>query len=362
MRTLYLIRHGQPKVREGHNCGYAQDVPLSEAGLHQGAELGEWAREKPITAVFTSPALRCVQTARMLAEDRLPVHTDSRLAEVDTGLWTGLTFEEIKQRWPAEYARRGQSMGTCPPPGGESFVQAGERMAGAVRDILARSEGDIAVVAHGGINRGWLCRLLDRSPSQVLALPQPWGGVTELSFDGDSFSVLRLGVRPCPYPTEEEAAELWEKYAIPAPVLAHCRAVARRALELADMVDRPVDKKLLCFACLLHDLVRSRPGHARACGEIMVKEGWPALADVIALHHDLPEGAGVEASLLYLADKLVQEDRPVSLEERFGARRALCGTQEALEAWERRYRRARSVMEELGLSREEEKICQSWQG
>lgn len=61
MRTLYLIRHGQPQVRETHTCGYAEDAPLSEAGRRQTGALA----------------------------------------------WTGLTFEEIKRRWPAEYARRG---------------------------------------------------------------------------------------------------------------------------------------------------------------------------------------------------------------------------------------------------------------
>ena len=360
MRTLYLIRHGQPQVREGHTCGYSEDVPLSEAGLRQGAELREWAREKPIAAVYTSPALRCVQTAQVLAGDRAPVRTEPGLSEMDTGAWTGLAFTEIKKRWPEEYLRRGQNIGTIPPPGGESFVRAGARMERAIAGILAQSEGDIAVVSHGGVNRSWLCRLLGRDPDQVLALPQPWGGVTELSFDGDRFSVLRLGERPCPYPTPEEIAELWKNYAVPDPVRAHCRAVARRAMELAEQVDRPVDRELLTAACLLHDLVRDWPDHAHTCGELMAKEGWPALGGVIATHHDLPRGAETEAGLLYLADKLVQEDRPVSLEERFEAKRALCGTPKALAAWERRYRRARSVMEELGLSGEEEEICQSW--
>ena len=349
MRTLYLIRHGQPQVRETHTCGYAEDAPLSEAGRRQAGALRDWAREKSIAAVYTSPALRCVQTAHILAEERVLVYPDSGLAEMDTGAWTGLTFEEIKRRWPAEYARRGQKLGTYPPPGGESFAQAGGRMAGAVRDILAQSEGDIAVVAHGGVNRGWLCRLLGRSPNQVLALPQPWGGVTELCVDAGGFSVLQLGVRPCPCPAAEEITELWEKFNTPAPVRAHCKAVARKAAELAGQLDRPADRELLRAACLLHDLVRDWSDHAHACGELMVKEGWPVLGEVICVHHDLPEEAGVEAALLYLADKLVQGEQTVSLHQRFGAKRSLCRTPKALAAWERRYHRALQAAEQLGL-------------
>ena len=360
MRTLYLIRHGQPQGWEGRTCGYREDVSLSEAGLRQAGALRDWARERPVSAVYTSPALRCVQTAQILAEGRIAVREEAGLAEVDTGLWTGLPFEEIKRRWPEKYTRRGRSIGTVPPPGGESFAQAGERMERAVGEILARSEGDVAVVAHGGVNRGWLCRLLGRSSDQVMTLPQPWGGVTEIYFDGERFAVGRLGIRPTPWPDRREVEALWEKYAAPGPVRAHCEAVARRAMELADRVEGPVDRGLLRAACLLHDLVRDWPDHARACAGELVREGWPEPGDVIAVHHDLPEGAGTEAGLLYLADKLVRGDRPVSLEERFGAKRALCSTPEALEAWERRFRRAREVMRELGLEGEEEMVWQSW--
>lgn len=350
MRTLYLIRHGQPLVQERHTCGYTQDIPLSETGVRQVEELREWAREKPITAIYTSPALRCIQTAERMADGCVPVHGVDGLSEMDTGAWTGLPFAEIKKLWPAEYDRRGQSIGTYPPPGGESFAQAGERMEQAVSRLLSESEGDVVIVAHGGVNRGWLCRLLGCSPNRALTLPQPWGGFSEIQLDGGHLSVRRMGIRPRRCPCSEEIEALWERYNTPAPVREHCVAVARKALELAEQTKQPSERELLNAACLLHDLVRDWPDHARACGELMTKEGWPELGAVIAVHHDLPERVGTEAALLYLADKLVQGDRPVSLEERFGAKRALCGMPEALAAWERRYWRARQAAEELGLT------------
>lgn len=350
MRTLYLIRHGQPEVRERHTCGYAEDVPLSPEGRRQAERLRDWAGTKVLTEICASPLARCLQTAQIFADGRVPVRAEAGLAEVDTGLWTGLPFAEIRRRWPEEYDRRGRELGTFPPPGGESFAQAGARMERTVARLLARSRGDIALVAHGGVNRGWLCRLLGRSANQALALPQPWGGVTEISVDQGKYSVLSLGIRPGGWPDRGEVEALWEKYATPAPVRAHCQAVARRAMELADQAEGPVDRELLRAACLLHDLVRDWPDHAHACGEKMIQEGWPRLAELIAVHHDLPEGAGREACLLYLADKLVQGDRPVSLEERFEAKRGLCGMPEALAAWERRYRRARQAAEELKLN------------
>lgn len=349
MRTLYLIRHGQPLTDQRRTCGYAQDVPLSPEGRRQAEALALWARGKEIQAVYASPLLRCRQTADILAGEYTPVYLEDDLREVDTGAWTGLTFEEIKARWPAEYERRGRALGTFPPPGGESFHQAGARMERTIARLLARSQGNLGVVAHGGINRGWLCRLLGCSPDQVMALPQPWGGLTEVRVDGDRLTVERLGVRPSPWPSREEIEALWERYHTPAPVRAHCEAVALRAGELAGQTGLTLNLALLNAACLLHDLVRDRPGHARAGGERLVQEGWPEVGALVSVHHDLPREAGAEAALLFLADKLVQETRPVTLEERFQAKRALCKTPEALNAWEARFRQAREAAERLNL-------------
>ena len=85
MRTLYLIRHGQPQVQEGRTCGYRSDVPLSESGLRQAEQLRDWARSRDLSAVYTSPLTRCRQTADILAGEYTPVYLEDDLREVDTG-------------------------------------------------------------------------------------------------------------------------------------------------------------------------------------------------------------------------------------------------------------------------------------
>ena len=90
------------------------------------------------------------------------------------------------------------------------------------------------------------------------------------------------------------------------------------------------------FACVL------LPG----VGNILL----PAVAALIAVHHDLPPSAGLEARLLYLADKLVQGSEPTCLEARFAASRKKCETPSARAAWERRYRAARDILDEYQLN------------
>lgn len=150
-------------------------------------------------------------------------------------------------------------------------------------------------------------------------------------------------------PSSPQIAALLARYEVPAAVIAHGEAVARCALELAAQLSCPVDNALLEAACRLHDIARGQPNHARAGAGILTREGYPGAGALVALHHDLPEDACAEAALLYLADKLVQGTKRVSLEQRFAASREKCRTPEALSAWQRRHDRTCQVVRDLQL-------------
>lgn len=143
--------------------------------------------------------------------------------------------------------------------------------------------------------------------------------------------------RETPLPDGKERESLFARCRTPEPVRQHGQAVAQMALRLAERCGAVVDGELLQCACLLHDLARTEGRkHAEAGAAVLNAAGYPALADAVAQHHDLQPGAGTEAELLYLADKLVRGTQSISLEERFAASREKCKTPEALEVWERR--------------------------
>ena len=152
------------------------------------------------------------------------------------------------------------------------------------------------------------------------------------------------------YPDAAECHRLLQLCQTPEAVIAHGIAVARCAADLAQQLSCPLDTGLLTAACLLHDLTRGDPDHAASGAKLLAQAGYPALAALVAVHHDLPEDAGPEACLLYLADKLVRGEQRVSLDERFGASREKCRTPEALASWQRRYDRARQIIQVFQLS------------
>ena len=88
-------------------------------------------------------------------------------------------------------------------------------------------------------------------------------------------------------------------------------------------------------ACLLHDLCRAEKQHARVSAEAIRKEGYPVIAALVAGHHEAAysereaQGPLTEAEILFYADKRVQEDKLVSVEERFRESRKKCRSPEA---------------------------------
>lgn len=146
MKQVYLIRHGLPEFPDGQRrCIGSTDLPLSPEGAAQAAEM---ARSLPsVTAVFSSPLIRAQQTAQAITPDFTIVEN---LRDQDYGQWEGLTFPEIKQRFPALYAARAKDLSLL-PPGAENSQSALARFSAAVEQAARKSPGDLAVVAHGGV-------------------------------------------------------------------------------------------------------------------------------------------------------------------------------------------------------------------
>ncbi|MEI8354650.1 MAG: DVU_1551 family NTP transferase [Deltaproteobacteria bacterium] len=128
-------------------------------------------------------------------------------------------------------------------------------------------------------------------------------------------------------PTFQECEMLLlNRFAADKPLLDHCRNVARLALLLARELNKAgcsLDQELIAAASLLHDLAKGSVDHAAEGARIMTEIGYPSVAEIIAVHMDIglpPDGPIGEGEVVYLADKMMQGDRFISLKERFAAR------------------------------------------
>jgi CTP:molybdopterin cytidylyltransferase MocA len=121
----------------------------------------------------------------------------------------------------------------------------------------------------------------------------------------------------------ECAALLDDRLHVPPAVAAHGRAVAEIAMGIGEALNdagHSLNLRLIQAAALVHDMARGEPGHARCGGKLLRDLDMPLMADIVETHMDLAvlEGQPIgEAEVVFLADKLVQEDRVVGLADRF---------------------------------------------
>ena len=106
-------------------------------------------------------------------------------------------------------------------------------------------------------------------------------------------------------PTDEQIAELWDRFQTPQGVRQHSQAVARAAAELtAELVaaGRKLDQELIHAGALLHDLCRNSKRHESVAACSLRELGYPKLAEMIEVHHDGSWEEDLdEAGVLYLA-------------------------------------------------------------
>ncbi|MEU9378702.1 bifunctional RNase H/acid phosphatase [Streptomyces sp. NPDC048255] len=151
--TFVLLRHGEtaltPQKRFSGSGG--SDPELSAAGRRQAAAVAEaLAARGTVQTVISSPLHRCRETAQAVA-DRLglQVTVEEGLREVDFGAWEGLTFAEVRERFPDDLQAWLDSPRAAPTGGGESFTAATRRISATRDRLLAAHAGrTVLLVTH----------------------------------------------------------------------------------------------------------------------------------------------------------------------------------------------------------------------
>ena len=189
---LVLVRHGETEGESSIRYHGRTDVALSELGRAQMRLAGRAIGAHRVGGgnfahIFSSPLVRASEGARIVAGDSAPLITIDEFAEVHFGLFEGLTADEIRERYPDEFARWNDDR-LAPSytyPAGESRAGFANRVERGLERMLAlwTPRGDSAVddallIAHRGVIRAIVQKLTSQEPVVEL------GSIQVLRFDG----------------------------------------------------------------------------------------------------------------------------------------------------------------------------------
>ncbi|KIJ06096.1 fructose-2,6-bisphosphate 2-phosphatase [Paxillus involutus ATCC 200175] len=148
-RSIFFSRHGESQFNVDGKIG--GDSQLSERGFQYARALPELVRthigDAPLT-VWTSTLRRTIQTAQYLPYPKL---TWKSLDELDAGVCDGMTYEEIEQEYPEDFANRDEDKFNYRYRGGESYRDVVVRLEPVIME-LERQE-NILIFGHQAILR-----------------------------------------------------------------------------------------------------------------------------------------------------------------------------------------------------------------
>lgn len=151
---VLAIRHGETAWNVEHRIQGQLDIALNATGRWQAARLARAVAEEGLAAVYSSDLQRAAETAQLVARASagLAVVADTGLRERGFGIFEGLRFAEIEQRWPEQSARWRRRDPAFGPEGGEALRDFYARCVAAATRLAAAHPGEaIALVAHGGV-------------------------------------------------------------------------------------------------------------------------------------------------------------------------------------------------------------------
>jgi ribonuclease H / adenosylcobalamin/alpha-ribazole phosphatase len=187
-----LLRHGQTPMSVQKRYAGRSDVPLTETGVLQAAAAAKRLASAGIGVIVTSPLLRATRTAQEVAEvTGAPVVTDEGFRETDFGAWEGLTFAEVRQRWPAEVTAWLADSAVA-PPGGESLAEVSVRVTEALHRVLAgRQQQTILIVSHVTPIKTLVATALLAPPAALYRMHLDVAALCEIDWYADGPAVLR---------------------------------------------------------------------------------------------------------------------------------------------------------------------------
>jgi ribonuclease H / adenosylcobalamin/alpha-ribazole phosphatase len=190
--TTLLLRHGQTPMSVQKRYSGRTDPPLTDTGIRQAAAAAKRLASAGLDAIVTSPLQRAVRTAEeVAAATGIPVLTDEGFRETDFGAWDGLTFAEVRERWPSEVTAWLADPSVA-PPGGESFADVSERVTAALRRVLAgQARQTVLIVSHVTPIKALVAAALLAPPPALYRMHLDIAALCEIDWYADGPAVLR---------------------------------------------------------------------------------------------------------------------------------------------------------------------------
>jgi alpha-ribazole phosphatase len=191
---IHLIRHGQVAGHDQPRYNGQTDVGLTGLGVEQYHRLKEHLAGRRISGCYTSDLTRCVIGAEIIcAQFGLEPVRRGELRELNIGIWEGLAWDEITQRWPEEWQARMADLVNYRVQQGENLLDVEARVMPVIGEIRERHRGEeVLLVGHGGVNRIILLNAIGAPLTGMFNIEQNYGCYNIIDYYTDGHATVKL--------------------------------------------------------------------------------------------------------------------------------------------------------------------------
>ena len=187
---IILIRHGATIYNDQGRLYDSEDYPpINQKGKTEMDNLAFWLKYKcpHVDKIYTSSSLRAIQSARILSKEyELEYKILDGLYERKSGLWGGLTFEQIEEKYPDMLEQYHKNPYEYFPEGGETTQQVRERIDKIMSDIVKGNEKKtVLIVTHECVIQSAIASILAIPPENQGKIIIPTGSATQINYYKD---------------------------------------------------------------------------------------------------------------------------------------------------------------------------------
>ena len=194
MSTLFLFRHTETVNTQDGKFRYNGfiDVDIVPEGLNRLKKFIPIIKYKNIKKVYSSDLKRAYKGAKIFADALgLEIIKLKELREVKQGIFEGLTYNEIIEKYPDEAEKKFSDYVNYRVKDAESLKDAYNRVIPCIKKIMSSDE-NVIIVAHGGINMLILCHCLNMDLKDFFRIQQDFGCMNEIEFMDNFIKVVRM--------------------------------------------------------------------------------------------------------------------------------------------------------------------------
>ena len=196
---ITFIRHGATIYTEADRLSDQDNYPpLNETGKEEMETISQWIKKRGLMVdkIFSSPETRALQSAGILSKiSKLDFEVIPDLTAKKSGTWSGLSFEQIEQKYPKELESYHNDRGNFVMPNGESINQFNERTNTVIERIVKENDScRVIIVTHGDVIQSAVAGILHIPSDYQTRIMIPTGSATQISYFKDWSVLVYSGV------------------------------------------------------------------------------------------------------------------------------------------------------------------------